>query len=175
MARPIKKRKKKREELGWLLGNLEELSEWRVHDWMAGYMYHIGIRKYRRRTRLKNLWTTWVQQPYMQLEESGKRPGLEDLKLDVFSRRWSWVSHRRKGPVVLWPCLVVFIVIMSPSSFFFKIIFKMYLFLAVLRLHCYEGFSLVLVRGTLYLGCRCFSLWWLLLLQSKGSRVQGLQ
>ena len=110
-------RKKKREELGWLLGNLEEISEWRVHDWMAGYMYHIGIRKYRRKTRLKNLWTTWVQQPYMQLEESGKRPGLEDLKLDVFSRRWSWVNHRRKGPVVLWPCLVVFIVSMSPSSF----------------------------------------------------------
>ena len=87
---------------------------------MAGCVYHIGIRKYRTKARLKNLRTTWVQQPNMQLEESGKRPGLEDLKLDVFSRRWSWVHHKRKGPVVLRPCLVVFLVSASPSSFLFK-------------------------------------------------------
>ena len=51
----------------------------------------------------------------------------------------------------------------------------MYLFFDVLGLHCCEGFSLVLARDTLYLGCRGFSLWWLFLLQSKGSRAQGLQ
>ena len=51
------------------------------------------------------------------------------------------------------------------QCFFFKKIF-IYL-LAVLGLHCCAGFSLVVVRG--------FSLQWLLLLQTRGSREQVQQ
>ena len=51
-----------------------------------------------------------------------------------------------------------------------------YLYLAVLSLLCCTGSSLVAVsRGYRSLQCVGFSLWWLLLLQSTGSRAYGLQ
>ena len=51
-----------------------------------------------------------------------------------------------------------------------------YLFLAVLSLRCCEGFSLVVESaGYSLLVVAGFSLRWLHLLQSTGSRVQGLQ
>ena len=59
---------------------------------------------------------------------------------------------------------------LKTKKFFFN------LFLAVLGLHCCSGFSLVVASGR-YCSSRCagFSLWWLLLLQSTGSRVQSFQ
>ena len=49
---------------------------------------------------------------------------------------------------------------------------KIYLFLAVLGLHCWVGFSLVVVsRGHSWLCCVSFSLWWLLSLWSTGFRL----
>ena len=53
------------------------------------------------------------------------------------------------------------------SFFFFLTILFIYLFLAVLGLHCCAGFSLVAVRS--------FSFQWPLLSQSAGSRALGLQ
>ena len=51
-----------------------------------------------------------------------------------------------------------------------------FLFLVVLGLRCYEGFSLVAMSGGYSLVALCgFSLRWLLLLWSMGSRVLGLQ
>ena len=49
-----------------------------------------------------------------------------------------------------------------------------HLFLAVLGLHCCTGFSLVAASGG-YSSWRCvgFSLWWLLLLQTTGSRAEA--
>ena len=60
--------------------------------------------------------------------------------------------------------------------FFDDDLFLIYLFLAVLGLCCYAGFSLVVPSG----GCSRvvlpgFSPWWLLSLQSTGSRVHRLQ
>ena len=53
----------------------------------------------------------------------------------------------------------------------FLIILFIY-FLAVLGLHCCEGFSLVVVsQDNSLLLCWGFSLWWLLLFQSTGSVV----
>ena len=53
----------------------------------------------------------------------------------------------------------------------FLIILCIY-FLAVLGLHCCEGFSLVVVsQDNSLLLCWGFSLWWLLLFQSTGSVV----
>ena len=49
------------------------------------------------------------------------------------------------------------------------------LFLAVLGLHCCTGFSPVTVSGDYSLLHAAFSLWWLLQLQSTGSRVHRLQ
>ena len=55
------------------------------------------------------------------------------------------------------------------SFFFFSILF-IYLYLAVLGLCCYDGFSLVEhVGATLELQCVDFSLLWFLLLQSMGT------
>ena len=56
--------------------------------------------------------------------------------------------------------------------------FKKCLFLTVLRLHCHEGFSLVVSSGgcTHWLPCAGLSFWWLLLLRGTGSReFQELQ
>ena len=56
--------------------------------------------------------------------------------------------------------------LINPSKafiIFLKIIFFIYLFLALLGLCCYEGFSLVVAsRATLQLQCTSFLLWWLL-------------
>ena len=50
------------------------------------------------------------------------------------------------------------------------------LFLAVLGLHCCVGFFLVVVSGGYSLvAMHGFSLWWLLLLWSSGSKANGLQ
>ena len=58
---------------------------------------------------------------------------------------------------------------------FLYIIFIL-LFLAILRLHCCTGCSLVAARGAaLSFQGAGFSLQWLLLLQSMGSRARGLQ
>ena len=55
----------------------------------------------------------------------------------------------------------------------FLIIFFIY-FLAVLGLRCCEGFSLVAAsQDYSLLPCWGFSLWWLLLFQSTGSRAQA--
>ena len=56
------------------------------------------------------------------------------------------------------------------SNFFFKI----YSFLATLGLHCHTRTFLVIVSQH-YSPLRCgdFSLWWVFLLQSTGSRVQA--
>ena len=46
----------------------------------------------------------------------------------------------------------------------------------MLGLHCYAGFfcsACDKVGATLWLGCAGFSLWWLLLLWSTGSRAQA--
>ena len=51
-----------------------------------------------------------------------------------------------------------------------------YLFLAVLGLHCCVGFSLVVASGGCSsLQCMAFLLWWFPLLWSTGSKVRGLQ
>ena len=50
--------------------------------------------------------------------------------------------------------------------------FDFYLFLAVLGLPCYAGFSLVLASGVCSLWCMGFSLGWLLLSRSMSFRVQ---
>ena len=51
-----------------------------------------------------------------------------------------------------------------------------FFFSAVLGLPCSMGFSLVAVSGGYYLvAVQSFSLWWLLWLQSIGSRAPGLQ
>ena len=56
-----------------------------------------------------------------------------------------------------------------------KIYIFIYLFLAVLSLHCFASFSLVAASGGYSLGMVCrLLIGWLLLLQSMGSRVQGL-
>ena len=47
------------------------------------------------------------------------------------------------------------------------------LLLFVLGLHCCVGALAVVSRGCSLLQCMGFSLWWLLLLQSTGSRVQA--
>ena len=62
-------------------------------------------------------------------------------------------------------------------SFFFFKLFTCYLFLAVLWVFiALFGLSLVGVRGGYSsLQCTGFSLWWLLLLQSTGSKACGLQ
>ena len=64
--------------------------------------------------------------------------------------------------------------------FFFKIklnlffIYLIYLFLAALRLHCCaRAFSSCSERGYSSLQCASFSLRWLLLLRSTGSRRTG--
>ena len=49
-----------------------------------------------------------------------------------------------------------------------------YLLLAVLGLRCYTGFSVVAESEGSSL-VAVFSLWWLFLLQSMGSKVHGLQ
>ena len=62
------------------------------------------------------------------------------------------------------------------QSFFFfnKFIYFIYLFLAALGLHCCaRAFSSCGKRGLLFVAVRGFSLWWLLLLQSTGSRCTG--
>ena len=52
--------------------------------------------------------------------------------------------------------------------------FNIYLFLALLGLHCLVGFSLIVAsRGCSLLRCAGFSLWWLLLLRSTGSRQRA--
>ena len=62
--------------------------------------------------------------------------------------------------------------LVNRHSFFLKFIyFIYYLFLAVLGLRCYHGLSLVAVSGGYSsLWCTGFSLRWLLLLESTGSR-----
>ena len=68
----------------------------------------------------------------------------------------------------------------SPDHFislrFLKIHIIYLLFLAVPGLHCCSGFSLVaVIKGSSLIAvCRFFSLWWLLLFGSKGSRARGL-
>ena len=48
----------------------------------------------------------------------------------------------------------------------------LFLFLAVLNLHCASGVSLIVVSGNYSsLWCQGFSFWWLLLLRSLGSRA----
>ena len=50
-----------------------------------------------------------------------------------------------------------------------------YVFLAVIDLHCYTGFSSVAASGaTLQLWCVGFSLWWPFLLSSVDSGARGL-
>ena len=49
-------------------------------------------------------------------------------------------------------------------------VFCLFVCLAMLGLHCFKGFSLVVVSGA-SLRCEGFSLLWLLLLQSTGSRA----
>ena len=49
-----------------------------------------------------------------------------------------------------------------------------YLFMAVLGLHCWAGFPLVVASGG-YSPLHGFSLWWLLLLQDTGSKARRLQ
>ena len=67
-----------------------------------------------------------------------------------------------------------FFLIISPLKHirFFKQIY-FYLFLAVLDLACCAGSSLVVSRRYSLLGCEGFSLRWLLLLGSTGSRACG--
>ena len=59
-------------------------------------------------------------------------------------------------------------------TFIFKIHLFIYLFLAVLGLPCYTGFSLIAANGPILCGVSLSS-WWLHLLQSTGSRAHGLQ
>ena len=54
---------------------------------------------------------------------------------------------------------------------FFYIYNFIYLFLAVLNLHCCTGFSQIVASG----GCCLVVVCWLLLLQITGSRGRGLQ
>ena len=62
----------------------------------------------------------------------------------------------------------------STHTFFFLINLCIYLFLAVLGLRCCAwAFSSCGERGLLFLWCAGFSLRWLLLLQSMGSRRAG--
>ena len=64
---------------------------------------------------------------------------------------------------------------MKKCTFFFWVLF-ICLFLAVLDLHCCSGFSLIVASGVCSsLQCAGLSLWWLLLVQSTGSRACGLQ
>ena len=62
------------------------------------------------------------------------------------------------------------------DDFFVFFFFNLYLlFLAVLALHCCTRLSLsVVIRGSSPLRCEGFSLWWLFLLQSTGSRLTAL-
>ena len=59
------------------------------------------------------------------------------------------------------------------DDFFVGFFFKLYLLLlAVLALHCCTRLSLAaVIRGPSPLRCEGFSLWWLLLLRSTGSRL----
>ena len=76
------------------------------------------------------------------------------------------------------------LIFLSQVSFLFPWFFKnifwcgpfIYSFVAVLRLWCCAGFSLVATsEGSSWLWCAGFSLRWLLLLQSMGFRARGLQ
>ena len=70
-------------------------------------------------------------------------------------------------PYFFWPFISPFF------KHFFKQLF-IYLFLAVLGLCCYAGFSLfVAIRGNSLVAVHDFSLRWLLLLWSPGSRAQA--
>ena len=61
------------------------------------------------------------------------------------------------------------------SAQFFKILLFIYFWLCWVCVAVWVFFQLQLVRATPELWCAGFSLWWLLLLQSTGSRAHGFQ
>ena len=71
----------------------------------------------------------------------------------------------------LWNKMIVIIAAILIQKF--KIILKIYLFLTALCLHCFVWALAATSRGYSSLRCSNFSLQWLLLLQSTGSRHVG--
>ena len=63
---------------------------------------------------------------------------------------------------------------MRSNFIFFNFLKFIYLFLAALGLHCCApAFASCGKRGLIFVWCTGFSLWWLLLLRSMGSRRTG--
>ena len=86
-------------------------------------------------------------------------------------KKWQQIAHSEKHEGA---CLIPEPEFLSIFIyFFFKFLF-IYLFLAMLGLCCCaRAFSSCGERGLLFVWCMGFSLWWLLLLQSMGSRCTG--
>ena len=112
----------------------------------------------------KVFWKTWYHET-----DQPKRHQTETL---LTRARWTWKFSPSK-------ILPLFSLMATFKRFFF---FSNFYFLAALGLCCcVRAFSSCADRGaTLHCGaqashCGGFSLWWLLLLQSTGSRARGLQ
>ena len=82
------------------------------------------------------------------------------------------METERKVPCVVCKVLKGFLEL---NSFFLKIILFIYFWLCWVFNAVQDFLYLWRVGVTLQLQCAGFSLWWLLLLQSTGSRVYGLQ